>query len=89
MSLNENYRVDESKNYTHFKVNDSELKLKSILKLSMVQILEYECHSHWLAPYISFKWGQELLGKYIANKVNRKYRRYSYSLECRDKIING
>jgi hypothetical protein len=60
-----------------------------ISRLTMKQILEYECHSHWLASWISFNWGQELIAWYIARKVTRKYGRYSYSLDNRERIING
>ena len=60
----------------------------AISRLSMKQILEYECHSHWLASWISFNWGQELIGWYIARKVARKYKRYLYSLESRNRLKN-
>ena len=60
-----------------------------ISRLTMKQILEYECHSHWLASWISFNWGQELIAWHIARKVARKYGRYSYSLDNRERIING
>ena len=55
-------------------------------KLTMNQALLYEVHSHWLAPYISFSWGQELIAMYIAKKVFRKYKRYSHSMEMRKKL---
>jgi hypothetical protein len=60
-----------------------------ISRLTMKQILEYECHSHWLASCISFNWGQELIAWYIARKVARKYKQYLYSLESRERLING
>ena len=60
-----------------------------ISRLTMKQILEYECHSHWLASWISFNWGQELIAWYIARKVARKYKRYLYSLESRERLTNG
>jgi len=52
-------------------------KISPILKI----FLDYEINSHWLASYIWFEWGQLLMGKYFAWKVNRKYKRH-----C--KIIN-
>lgn len=64
------------------------IKLKPISKITMIEALEYECHSHWLASWISFSWGQELIASYIAWKVRRKYRRYSFSVEQREMIIN-
>ena len=57
--------------------------------LSVKQILEYECHSHWLASWIGFEWGQDLMGKYFAWKVRRKYNRYLVSLEERKRVLNG
>lgn len=60
-----------------------------ISRLSSKQVVEYECHSHWLAGWISFNWGQELIAKHIARKVARKYKRYSYSLETRNRLLNG
>jgi len=29
-----------------------------------------------VAEFISFNWGQEIIARYIAWKVNRKYKRY-------------
>lgn len=53
------------------------------------QILDYEVHSHWLASWISFHWGQVLLGKYFAWKVRRKYTAYTKSMENRKRILKG
>jgi len=44
------------------------------------QALYYEVASHWLSPFIWFKWGQSLMGWYIANKIRRKYKRYQRSI---------
>lgn len=60
-----------------------------ISRLSMGDILSYEVHSNWIASWIGFSWGQEIMGWYIARKVNRKYKRYLYSLECRKRVLNG
>lgn len=60
-----------------------------ISRLSMTEVLNYEVHSHWIASWIGFSWGQELMGWYIARKVRRKYRRYLYSLESRKRLLNG
>lgn len=59
------------------------------VNLTMKQILEYECHSNWLVGWISFDWGQKLMGWVIARRVSRKYNRYLRSiknLECVKKI---
>jgi len=58
-------------------INDTSEHLK---KLTFSSILEYEVHSNWLAPMIGFSWGQELMGRYFAWKVTRKYKAYSKSL---------
>ena len=60
-----------------------------ISRLSMQEILNYEIHSHWLASWIGFEWGQDLMGKYFAWKVRRKYNRYLVSLEERKRVLNG
>lgn len=56
-------------------------------KLSINHILNYEVHSNWLAPYVFFGWGQDILGWYIGQKVKRKYKRYLSSMEFRQQII--
>jgi len=43
------------------------------------EALDYEIKTHWLAAYISFSWGQEILGWMIANKVKRKWKRYLWA----------
>ena len=60
-----------------------------INRLSMQEVLNYEIHSHWLASWIGFEWGQDLMGKYFAWKVRRKYNRYLVSLEERKRVLNG
>lgn len=44
--------------------------------LTIEEILDYEARSSWLARWIWFSWGQELMGSYLAYKVNKKYKRY-------------
>jgi hypothetical protein len=51
-------------------------KLNALDRLSMKKILHYEVYSHWLAPYIGFEWGQDLIASYISWKTERKYYRY-------------
>jgi hypothetical protein len=60
-----------------------------ISRLSMQEVLNYEIHSHWLARRVGFEWGQDLMGKYFAWKVIRKYNRYLVSLEERKRVLNG
>ena len=45
------------------------------------EALNYEIKSHWLASYISFGWGQEIIAWWIANKVKRKWKRYLWAEE--------
>ncbi len=64
------------------------MSAKSTDRLTRIQTLEYEIHSHWLASWISFSWGQELMATYLARKTVRKHRRYLHSLETMDRITN-
>ena len=64
-------------------------KFSFISRLTMEQILEYECHSNWIASWIWFEWGQEIIAWYIARKVERKYKLYLYSLKSRELLTNG
>ncbi len=63
--------------------------LKKTNRLTIQEILDYEVHSNWLAAWISFSWGQEIMGWYIAQKVKRKYKRYKQSLENRERLIKA
>ena len=60
-----------------------------ISRLPIREVLNYEIHSHWLASWIGFEWGQDLMGKYFAWKVRKKYNRYLVSLEERKRVLNG
>ena len=75
------------------KIEDAEQKALFIggviSRLSMQEVLNYEIHSHWLASWICFSWGQDLMGRYFAWKVRRKYNRYLVSLEERKRVLNG
>lgn len=48
------------------------------------KILEYEINSSLIAPWISWGWMQDLIAKYFAWKVNKKYQRYQARKECRE-----
>lgn len=43
------------------------------------ELLEYEMPT--IGEFISIKWVQELVARYLAWKINRKWRRYIYRLE--------
>ena len=47
-------------------------------------ILLYESHASWWIRYIGFRWMQDLSARYLAWKVNRKFRRYDRSLRHRE-----
>jgi hypothetical protein len=34
-----------------------------------------------IAESISFSWGQEIIAKYLARKINRKWKRYEHRLK--------
>ncbi len=61
--------------------------MKPINKLSIKEILDYEINSSWTAGFIWFNWGREIIGSYFARKVKRKHKRYSKSLDSRNKIL--
>ena len=48
------------------------------------EALDYEIKSHWLASYISFGWGQEIIAWWIVNKVEKIRSQRSLA-----KILNG
>jgi hypothetical protein len=75
--------IDNKKTEKRFAIHGA------ISRLSMQEVLNYEIHSHWLASWIGFEWGQDLMGKYFAWKVRRKYNRYLVSLEDRKRVLNG
>jgi len=54
--------------------------------IDRMDILDYEVRAHWLASYVSNVFIQDLMGRYFANKVKRKYKRYLYSIDSSNKI---
>lgn len=54
--------------------------------LTIKQCLDYEVRSHWLVTWIWFDWGQNLMGRYIAWKVLRKYKRYTWTIGMEERI---
>jgi|TARA_R110000751_G_scaffold153060_1_gene258189 hypothetical protein len=62
------------------KFNLQDHKTEAISHMAMQEILNYEIRSHWAAKFIGFEWGQDLMSKYFAWKVRRKYNRYLVSL---------
>ena len=63
--------------------------MKAIKKISALDAIHYEVHSHWLTGWISNRLLQDLMGSYFAWKVARKYKKYSNSVEERNKLIKG
>jgi len=61
-----------------FSYNDNPLKLSDAL--------DYEIRSNWIASFIWFGWGQELLGRYFAWKVKRKHKRYKKSINFTNRL---
>ena len=57
-------------------------------KITMMQALDYEVKSSWWSGLIFWNWGRDLAGTYFANKVKRKYRRYTKSVEHQNLIKN-
>lgn len=55
-------------------------------ELTRSECLQYEIHSHWLASWIASKKGQQLMGRYFAWKVRRKYNRYSASISMLERV---
>lgn len=47
----------------------------------------YEVRSSLIAQFIWFGWGQKLMGRYFAWKVNVKYKRYIASDILHEKMI--
>lgn len=39
-------------------------------------LIEYEGAAHWLAGWIWFDWGQELMAEYLVWKARRKWKKY-------------
>lgn len=62
--------------------------VKQAKPLSIHDILLYEIHSHWFAGKIKNTFLQELMGKYFAWKVRRKYNRYLRSMLMKDMVYN-
>ena len=50
------------------------------------ELVIYECPS--IAEYISFNWGQNIVGKYLSYKIKRKLKRYNKRIE-REKMLKS
>ena len=44
--------------------------------MNIAEVLDYEIRSSWWAPWISYKWAQNLAASYYSYKVSRKFNRY-------------
>ena len=55
-------------------------------RISIRQALDYDVRGHWLSSWVGFEWGRGLLGRYLAWKVTRKYKRYTWSKNMQLKL---
>lgn len=55
-------------------------------KITIEQALDYELRTNWLVPWISFDWGQELMGRYLAWKATRKHKKYIKSRAMQQRL---
>jgi len=53
---------------------DDRMTLK---KIHPTDILKYELHASWWAPFIHWGWGRDLTARYFVWKTKRKLRRYA------------
>ncbi len=44
--------------------------------ISVQEALTYEIANHWLTPYLSIGWMQDLMAKYMVKKAQRKIYKY-------------
>lgn len=65
------------------------MKNKLLIPITLKQALDYEIRGHWLASWIWFDWGQELLSRYFVRKVTRKYKRYNQLIKLEIKHSNS
>lgn len=50
--------------------------MKGIDELSYEQIIDYEIKTHWLASWIWFDWGRDMILPLILKRAKRKYKWY-------------
>ena len=48
-------------------------------RITMKQALRYEIESTWWVGLISYSWLQEIVSRYFAWKVKKKYKRYLFN----------
>ncbi len=61
--------------------------MEEVKRINRLDILNYEVHSHVFAKHIHIPFLQELMSKYFAWKVRRKYNRYLISLQQRNEVL--
>ena len=54
------------------------------MEIDIKQILDYELHSSWWAPWISFGYLQQVVATYFAWKVRSKFAQYQNSKKWED-----
>lgn len=62
---------------------------KKAKPISIKDALLYEIQSHWLASKVSNPFLQNLLAKYFAWKVGRKYKKYQYRMLMKDVVYSN
>ncbi len=63
--------------------------LPGVDQITALQALDYEVGASWWACWIGSDWAQNLVSRYFAWKVNRKFRRYKWSVSGRKELIES
>lgn len=75
--------IQRTPEHTQFSDNKTETPIEM---LDVRQVLDYEVRSSWWACSINNNWLQNMVGKYFAYKVRRKYKRYKYSYDLNEEM---
>lgn len=57
-----------------------------MVPVTIREILDYEIMASWWTQFISWEWAQNIVAKYFAWKVQRKYGRYVKFVEMRQRL---
>lgn len=68
--------------------NKSNTMIETERRLTIEECLEYELRSHCFASWIWFRWGQNLMGSYMAWKVRTKHNKYIRSMDMHERVRN-
>jgi len=66
-----------------------EYKSKKLKGLQVEDVLRYEIYSNWLARHAFFNWLQNIVASYMLWKVKRKYSKYIYHINLKNKRKNN